>query len=90
MADPLTGVAQMAELVEAAGGDPKGFQVLAYAGIVRRDDGSVDLDRTMETVPALVAAGVTDVRLGLALPSGREAATEYLVDVVTRFRAATS
>ncbi len=90
MADPITGVAQMAELVEAAGGDPSGLQVLGYAAIVRRDDGSVDLDATMAGVPALVEAGITDVRLGLALPEGRDAATEYLRDVVTRFRAVTA
>ncbi len=90
MADPVTGVVQMAELVEAAGGDPSGLQVLGYAGVVRRDDGSVDLDATMEGVPALVEAGITDIRVALGLPEGREAATEYLADVVARFRAVTS
>lgn len=90
MADPLTGVAQMSELVSAAGGDPSSLQVLGYAAIVRGDDGVVDLDRTMDGVPALVAAGITDIRLSLAVPEGREAATEYLADVVSRFRVVTS
>ena len=64
--------------------------MLGYAAVVRRDDGSVDLDATMEGVPALVEAGITDVRVGLALPEGRDAATEYLTDVVARFRAVTA
>ncbi|MCD9624015.1 TIGR03619 family F420-dependent LLM class oxidoreductase [Rhabdothermincola salaria] len=86
MADPVTGIAEMRELVEAAGGDPSGLQVMGYANVVRRGDGSVDLDATMESVPALVAAGVTDVRLTVALPEGRDAATDYLSGAVERFR----
>jgi probable F420-dependent oxidoreductase len=89
MADPISGVAQMRELVEAAGGDPSSLQVLGYATVVRRGDGSVDLDATMESVPALVEAGITDVRLTVALPDGLDAATDYLRGAVERFRAIT-
>jgi len=87
MADPVTGIAEMRELVEAAGGDPSNLQVMGYANVVRRGDGSVDLDATMQSVPALVEAGVTDVRLTVALPEGRDAATDYLSGAVERFRA---
>lgn len=90
MADPISGVAQMAEMVVAAGGDPSTLEVLGYAAIVRGGDGVVDLDATMGGVPALLDAGITDVRLSLAVPDGRQAATEYLTDVVSRFRAVTT
>lgn len=85
--DPVGSIREMRELVEAAGGSPD-FQVQGYAQVVRRDDGSVDLDRTMESVPALVEAGITDVRFALALPEGLDQATEYLSGVVERFRRA--
>jgi probable F420-dependent oxidoreductase len=90
MADPVAGIAKMRGLVEAEGGDPSGLQVLGYAQVVRRDDGSVDLDRTMESVPPLVEAGITDVRIPLPLPEGESQATDYLTGVVERFRAATA
>ena len=38
--------------------------------MVKADDGSLDLDRTMEQVPALAAAGLTDVRC-TASPTAR-------------------
>ncbi len=41
-------------------------------------------------IPALLAAGVTDVRVRVSVPGDRAAATGYLADVVTRFRAAAS
>lgn len=90
MADPVAGIAEMRELLDAAGGDPSGLQVMGYANVVRRGDGSVDMDATMDSVPGLVAAGVTDVRLTVALPEGREAATDYLSGAVERFRAVTA
>jgi probable F420-dependent oxidoreductase len=89
MADPVSGIAEMRQAVEAAGGDPTRIQVLGYAQIARRDDGSVDLDATIASVPPLVAAGITDVRIPVPLPAGEAQATEYLADLVDRFRRAT-
>jgi hypothetical protein len=54
---------------------------------VRDADGAPDLHATMASAPALIENGVTDVRLYLAAPTGRAEATEYLRDVVSRFRA---
>jgi probable F420-dependent oxidoreductase len=90
MADPVAGIAEMRELLEVAGGETATLQVMGYAEVVRRGDGSVDMDATMDSVPGLVAAGVTDVRLTVALPEGREAATDYLSGAVERFRAVTA
>lgn len=90
VADPVGGIAQMRELVEAEGGDPSGLQVTGYGQVVKADDGAVDIDRTMETVPRLVEAGITDIRFTLPVPAGEDAATEYLRPVVDAFRAATT
>ena len=52
------------------------------------DDGAADLERTMEAVPGLLAAGVTDVRTALLQSGDRPATTDYLADVVKRFQEA--
>jgi probable F420-dependent oxidoreductase len=57
---------------------------------VRGDDGSVDLPRTMEAVPSLRDAGVTDFRLATSPPAGYEAAVDYFSTVVAAFRSALS
>jgi hypothetical protein len=80
----------MRAAVQELGRDPSDIGVVGNLMPVRDADGAPDLDATMAAAPALVAAGVTDVRLYLAPPAGREPATEYLADVVTRFRAATA
>jgi len=90
MADPVAGIAKMRGIIEGEGGDASGLQVLGYAQVARRDDGSVDLDRTMASVPPLVEAGITDVRVAIPLPEGESQATDYLAGVVERFRAATA
>lgn len=90
-ADDITaGIVRMRAAVSALGRDPSDLGVVGNLPMVRRDDGGADLDATMAGVPALVDAGVTDVRLYLAIPPSREAATDYLGDVVTRFRNATA
>ena len=53
-----------------------------------RDKG-IDLDRTWERARPLLDAGVSDFRAHLPIPEGEAAATGYLGDVVSRFRAAT-
>ena len=89
-ADVATGIERMRSAVAGLGRDPSSLQVVGALPIVRSDDETTDLDRTMEAVPALLTAGVTDVRVGLPLPPDRAEATEYLAGVVTRFRAAAS
>jgi hypothetical protein len=42
----------------------------------------------MEAVPALAAAGLTDVRAGVRLPEDESAAVEELSELVGAFRAA--
>jgi alkanesulfonate monooxygenase SsuD/methylene tetrahydromethanopterin reductase-like flavin-dependent oxidoreductase (luciferase family) len=87
-ADPVTGIAEMKERLAEAGRDPSDLQVTGTLPVRKADDGSFDLERTMEQVPALAAAGLTDVRGRFHLPDDRSAAVDELSRVVTAFRAA--
>lgn len=87
-ADIAGGVRRMREAVAALERDPAGIGVVGRLPPVRGDGGEVDLARTMEAVPALAAAGVTDVRAGLVLPAEPEAAAAQLAEAVARFREA--
>lgn len=88
-ADVASGIAQMRELLADIGHDPTGLQVVGTARVRRHDDGRLDIARTMDSVPALVAAGVTDVRLHLSLPDDDGAATALADETVAAFRTAT-
>ncbi|MGP0030059.1 MAG: TIGR03619 family F420-dependent LLM class oxidoreductase [Acidimicrobiales bacterium] len=87
-ADLTSGIAQMKDALHEVGRDPAGLQVVGHLPPVRRADGSLDIDGTMAAVPALVAAGVTDVRARLALPADPSAALDHLRAVVGAFRRA--
>ena len=78
---------EMWELVAAEGRDPKGLQVVGNIPTVRDSDGNPDVKATVAAAPALVAAGVTDVRTNLPLPSDTGAAEDTLADLVGAFRA---
>ncbi|HVX21153.1 MAG TPA: TIGR03619 family F420-dependent LLM class oxidoreductase [Acidimicrobiales bacterium] len=87
-ADVVAGLARMKEAVAAAGRDPAGLQVTGVLPMVRRDDGSTDLDRSMAAVPDLVATGLTDIRVRVPLPDDPGAAEERIREVVAAFRSA--
>jgi len=88
-ADLAGSVTQLRSMVEAAGGDPS-FGVVGNLAAARTPDGEPDAARTMAGVPALLAAGVTDVRLGIVVPADRAAAFDLLSAFVTEFRSATA
>ncbi len=89
-ADDLTGsIPRMREAVAAAGGDGEGIQVAGMLPAVRREDRGIDLDATMERVVTLVEAGVTDFRAYLPVPSGYDAAVDYLRGIADAFHDAT-
>lgn len=90
-ADDLTGsIPRMREAVAAAGGDGEGIQVAGMLPAVRRQDRGIDLDATMERVPPLVDAGVTDFRAHLPLPGAYDAAVDSLRGIADAFREATA
>ena len=86
--DMVTGIAKMREAVAAAGRDPAGIEVTGTLPVVRDDDGNPQIGPTMAAVPGLIAAGVTDFRVGLRPPPGVEQAADYLAPWVEAFEAA--
>ena len=87
-ADIKTGIAQMRELVAAAGGDLTGMSVAGNLPTVKDADGKPDLARTIDGAPALVEAGVTDVRSSFPIPADSSAAQDTLGELVGAFRKA--
>jgi probable F420-dependent oxidoreductase len=85
--DLATTIPQMRDGVSRLGRDPAGIQVVGHLPLAMRDAGDVDLDRTMEGVPALVDAGVTDFLAYLKLPDERAALEDYFSKMVGAFRA---
>jgi alkanesulfonate monooxygenase SsuD/methylene tetrahydromethanopterin reductase-like flavin-dependent oxidoreductase (luciferase family) len=78
------------EALVDAGRDTDGFQIAGRLPVVKGADGHLDLARTMEGVPALVEAGVTDFRAQLRLLDDQQAATDRLAEVVAAFRSVVS
>jgi probable F420-dependent oxidoreductase len=87
-ADPVAGIAAMKERLAEAGRDPSGLQVTGTLPLLKTDDGSFDLERTMEQVPAFAAAGLTDLRMHRKFPADRSAALDELSRIVAAFREA--
>jgi probable F420-dependent oxidoreductase len=89
-ADIVNGVARMRAELEPRGRDSGDLQVMTRVATVRNDDRSPDLTATFEPVRRLHEHGVTDFRVALSVPPGRDAATDFLSGVVTAFHAATA
>lgn len=88
-ADLPTGIERMRQALADAGRDPVDLQVVGSLPTIVSDSGTMDIDRTMDAVPDLVAAGVTDVRTSLRLPSDPSEATDRVRQIVAAFRDAT-
>jgi probable F420-dependent oxidoreductase len=89
VADPRPGLTSIRTAMAEAGRSMDDFTVLGTLPIVR-NDGSIDLVATMAGVPTLVEGGITDFRAYVDIPSGLDAATERLAEVVDAFRRATA
>ena len=85
-ADPVPAVAAMRRRVEKAGREWDGMQVSTGLRLVRRDDRSVDVQATAESLRPLLDAGITDFRGALPVPSDVGEATECYEELVTAFR----
>jgi probable F420-dependent oxidoreductase len=71
--------------VEELGRDPTEIEVVGRISVLRDEGGSVDLAKTMEAVPPLVAFGATDIRVALPLPNDTGSMTTYLSDAAGLF-----
>ena len=87
--DLAASIPRMREAVATAGGNGESLGVAGTLPTVRRQDRSIDLDATMERVHPLVEAGVTDFRAHVPVPSGYDAAVDYLRGIADRFHRAT-
>ena len=87
--DLAASIPRMREAVASAGGNGESLEVAGTLPTVRRQDRSIDLDATMERVHPLVEAGVTDFRAHVPVPSGYDAAVDYLRGIADRFHRGT-
>jgi probable F420-dependent oxidoreductase len=86
--DPAAGITRLREALAQAGRDASGFQVQGRLPVVKGSDGSMDLARTMEGVPALVEAGITDFRAPVSITLEPSVTADYLAEMVIAFRQA--
>jgi probable F420-dependent oxidoreductase len=87
-ADVRKGIQQMREALTAAGRDGSDLDVVGTLP-ARKGAGGIDVSATMEPVPELVDAGVTDFRTTVSIPGDRSEAEDVLAPFVAGFRAAT-
>lgn len=88
VADPTASLQIIRQALTDAGRDPNDLAVAGTLPIVRNDGGELQLSETMDRVPALRAAGITDFRAYVAIPTGEQAAIDYLSPIVAAFRSA--
>ncbi|MCW2934533.1 MAG: hypothetical protein JWM19_5495 [Actinomycetia bacterium] len=81
-------VKKIKDALAEAGRDPAGLQVAGLLKAVRGADGQVDVAATMDAVPGLAAAGVTEFRPSVRVPADRAAAEDFLDELVVAFRTA--
>lgn len=84
--DPEPGIAHLREALADAGRDPHALQVQGRLPVVRDEGGAVDVDATLDAVPAVVAAGITDVRLLHRWGSDAAADADLMARLVEGFR----
>lgn len=85
--DIAAGIPRMRREVAARGRAPDDLQVMSRIPAVL-DGTEVDLDATFSPAAGLYALGVTDFRVSLPIPAGRDAAEAFLARVVSAFRTA--
>jgi probable F420-dependent oxidoreductase len=84
-------IPRMRAAVAATGRDPLDVQVAGGVSVRTAPDGDPLPEATMDVVPDLIEAGVTDIRLrGLTLPDDPAEAEDRLAAFVSAFRGATA
>jgi len=87
-AEVAGGIGRMRAALTELGRDPSDIGVVGNLAMVRTDAGALDLEASMAGVPALVEAGVTDVRVTLSVTRSRAEVDDLLGATVAAFRAA--
>jgi probable F420-dependent oxidoreductase len=86
-ADIATGIARMRREMAARDRTPDDIQVMSRVSTVL-DGTDIDLNATFAPVAGLHALGVTDFRVGMRVPAGRDDAEAFLTRAVAAFRTA--
>jgi probable F420-dependent oxidoreductase len=85
-ADPAASIPRMRKAVDTAGGDGAALAVLGTLPLQRRQNRSLDLGATMDRVPPLVEAGVTDFLAHVRAPDSYAAAQDAYSEIVAAFK----
>ena len=81
-------IPRMRDRIAAAGVAPDDLEVVANLRVFKTDDESIDVERSIEPVPQLIAAGATDLRVRLPARPPTAEAEAALRALVAAFRAA--
>jgi probable F420-dependent oxidoreductase len=84
-ADPGPGIAALRAALHASGRDPSSLQVVGTLPVVDHG-GTIDLPATMDGVPALIEAGITDFRYRREWPRDLGELETLLTETVVAFR----
>jgi hypothetical protein len=76
----------MKQALAAAGYDPAGLQVTGQVLPKYDDQGRLDAEATVASVPEQVASGITDITVSIRLPSDPGATEDLLRPLVAAFR----
>ena len=87
-ADLVASIPRMRAEVDKAGGDSAALAVVGTLPLRSRKDRSLDLGATMDRVPLLVDAGVTDYQVHVRAPDSEAGAHDLYSEIVTAFRKA--
>jgi probable F420-dependent oxidoreductase len=85
--DLSASINRMRERVSALGREPASIGVVGSLALAPDEHGRIDVGAALASVPALIADGVTDVRLFMPLPSSHALLVEQLGELVAGFRA---
>lgn len=90
--NPIEGLKKIREALAKAGRSAEGFETTSHLPIAYMDDPKggkkIDLEKTVSVVPAMVAGGLTDLRITLELPTSAAAVEDLLTPLVQAFRKA--
>jgi probable F420-dependent oxidoreductase len=88
-ANPITSIPRMRAEVDEAGGDGSAVAVLAPLPLHLRQNRSIDLGATMDQLPRLVEAGVTDLLAHVRAPRTYAEAEDAYSELVAAFKETT-
>ena len=94
--NPIEGLKRIREALVKAGRSAEGFEATSYIPLAYTTTGNttgksgsekqIDVEKTMSIVPAMVAGGLTDLRITLELPTSQAATEDLLTPLVQAFR----